>query len=161
MIAKYVGFVIIGVVSFFVGIRLAENDKREIYYGEGMYKLLGHICREIESFRTPLDEIYLDFTDDFLEKELFLDSIRRSSLEKAIIDSGNVFCYRESTYRSLLSFASHLGKSDPDDQVSRCRYMISLVSEDLKKASEEYPKNRKMYLSLSLLAGATVIILLV
>jgi hypothetical protein len=39
--------------------------------------------------------------------------------------------------------------------------MISLVSEGLKKASEEYPKNRKMYLSLSLLAGATVIILLV
>ncbi len=161
MILKYIGFAIIGSVSFLIGIRLSENEKKAIYYGEGMYKLLAHICREIESFRTPLEDIYLSFTDDFLENERFLDKIRSSSLEEAISESGNVFCFKESTYRSLASFAYNLGKSDPSDQISRCRYIISLVSEDLKKATEEYPKNRKMYLSLSLLVGAMVIILLV
>ena len=161
MTFKYIGFVFIAVCSFFFGNGLAVGEKKRIDRGEGMYRLLSHICREIENFRTPLDLIYSGFTDKTLEEIGLLEKIRKRSLEQALSESGNIFCYGEATYKALLSFAANLGKSDPADQVSRCRYIISLVSEDVKKAWDIYPKNKKMYSSLSLLAGAMIIILLV
>ena len=69
--------------------------------------------------------------------------------------------YREQTMVAILNFAEGLGKSEYQDQLSRCKYVISLMDEDLKKSREAYPKNRKMYTSLGLLSGLMIIILMI
>ncbi len=160
MAFKYIGMVFIFVCTTLIGNGLAVAEKRKIEQSEALRAMIAHISREIECFKTPLDTIYFSYSNALLEKNGFLDMVRKKSLKCALEERGNVFCYKEDTYKSLLVFADFLGKSECSDQLSRCKYILSLIDEDLKKSREAYPKNRKMYSSLGVLAGVMIIILL-
>lgn len=160
MTIKYIGMAFIFICSVLTGSGLAIAEKRSLRRSEEICELLSFISREIECFRTPLDSIYSSFKGESLEKNGFLGKVRKESLKSALMDSGNIFCFKEATFSSLVSFSDFIGKSEYSDQVSRCKYVLLQTQEDLKRSKEAYPKNRKMYSSLSILAGMMVIILI-
>ncbi len=160
MTIKYIGMIFIFVCTTLIGNGLAVSEKRKIERGEALRGLIAKISREIECFKAPLDTIYNSYSSTLLDKLGFLEVVRKKSLRDALAESGNIFCYKEDTYNALVGFADFLGKSECSDQLSRCKYILSLIDEDLKKSREAYPKNRKMYSSLGVLAGVMIIILL-
>ncbi len=161
MTVKYIGMLLIFVFTTLVGNGLATAEKRKIENGEALRAFIAHIGREIEYFKTPLDKIFSSFANSILEKNEFLNTVREKSLSDALDKRSSIFCFKEETYKSLLDFSEFLGKSDSSDQLSRCKYILSLIDDDLKKCKEAYPKNRKMYSSLGVLSGVMIIILLV
>lgn len=161
MTVKYIGMLLIFLFTTLVGNGLAISEKRKIEQGEALRALIAHISREIECFKTPLDKIFSSFSNPILEKNGFLNNARERSLGDALNESGNIFCFKEETYKMVVNFGDFLGKSDCSDQLSRCKYILSLIDEELKKCKEAYPKNRKMYSSLGVLSGIMIIILLV
>ncbi|MBE6618898.1 MAG: hypothetical protein E7626_03825 [Ruminococcaceae bacterium] len=161
MTFKYIGMLLIFICSTLIGNGLAIGEKRRIERSDALRELVHFIYREIECFRTPLDEIYLNFSSAPLEKSGFIGDLRGGSLEYAIKNTREGFCFSDQTKVSLVNFAENLGKSEYSDQLSRCKYILSLMDGDIKKSREAYPKNRKMYTSLGLLSGVMIIILMI
>lgn len=157
---KYIGLFLIFIVCTFFGSGLAVAEKRRIERSESIRNLIAHISREIECFRTPLENIYYSFVSEILENCGILEKIRSSGLKNALEEKGNLFCFSDKTFGALINFSDFLGKSEYTDQISRCKYILSLIDEDIKKSREAYPKNRKMYSSLGILAGIMIVILL-
>lgn len=157
---KYIGLFLIFIVCTFLGSGLALAEKRRIERSEGLRALISHISREIECFRTPLENIYSSFSSEALEKNAFLEKVRLSGLKSALEGEKSMFCFSEKSFATLLNFAELLGKSEYSDQTVRCKYILSVLDEDLKICRENYPKNRKMYSSLGILAGIMIVILL-
>ncbi len=161
MTVKYIGMALVLIFTTLVGNGLAIAEKRKVEQSEALRALIAHIYREIECFKTPLDGIFSSFSNKTFEKIGFLDKVVKGSLKDALSGGENLFCFKEETYKKLLAFADFLGKSDSADQISRCKYILSLMDEDIKKSRDQYPKNRKMYSSLGVLSGIMIIILLV
>lgn len=161
MTVKYIGMALVLIFTTLVGNGLAIAEKRRIEQSEALRALIAHITREIECFKTPLDSIFSSFSNKILERIGFLDKVTEGSLKVALSGSENLFCFKEETCKKLLGFADFLGKSDSADQISRCKYVLSLIDDDIKKSRDQYPKNRKMYSSLGVLFGIMIIILLV
>lgn len=161
MTLKYAGMIMIFVCCTLLGNGLAVSEKRRIQRGEALRDLINFIYREIECFRTPLDDIYLNFSNEILEKNGFIRDMRKDSFKYALENMKDPLSYNEQTRIALINFADGLGKSEYQDQISRCKYILSLVDDDLKKSREAYPKNRKMYTSLGLLSGIMIIILMI
>ena len=156
---KYLGMVLVFVSCTVAGSLLATSEKRRLERSEALKALLSHITREIEHFRTPLDTVFASFANEALEKTGFLRDLRENSLSHALLKSGNIFAYSEDTFAAIINFSELLGKSEYNDQVARCKHMLSVLEEDLKKRREEYPKNKKMYTSLGVLSGLMIIVL--
>jgi stage III sporulation protein AB len=157
---KYIGLFLIFIVCTFFGSGLALAEKKRIERSEALRALIAHISREIECFRTPLENIYSSFSSEVLEKNAFLQKVRVSGLKNALEGEMRTFCFDEKSFAALVNFAEFLGKSEYSDQTARCKYILSVLDEDLKKSREAYPKNRKMYSSLGVLAGIMIVILL-
>ena len=157
---KYIGLFLIFIVCTFFGSGLALAEKKRIERSEALRALIAHISREIECFRTPLENIYSTFSSEVLEKNGFLQKVRLSGLKSALENERLIFCFSEKSFASLVNFSEFLGKSEYQDQTARCKYILSILDEDLKKSREAYPKNRKMYSSLGILAGIMIVILL-
>ncbi|MBQ5601325.1 MAG: stage III sporulation protein AB [Clostridia bacterium] len=157
---KYIGLFLIFIVCTFFGSGLALAEKKRIERSEALRALIAHISREIECFRTPLENIYSSFSSEVLEKNAFLQKVRISGLECALEGEMSAFCFDEKSFAALVNFAEFLGKSEYSDQTARCKYILSVLDEDLKIKRENYPKNRKMYSSLGILAGIMIVILL-
>ena len=161
MTLKYLGMILIVLSSTLIGSRLAISEKRRIERSEALCELVHFIYREIECFRTPLDDIYMRFSSPVLDNCGFMSDTREKSLKYALENMKDSLSYREQTVSEIISFADGLGKSEYQDQIARCKYTLSSMDADLKKAKEEYPKNRKMYTSLGLLSGLMIIILMI
>ena len=157
---KYIGLFLIFIVCTFFGSGLALAEKKRIERSEALRALIAHISREIECFRTPLENIYSSFSSEVLEKNAFLQKVRISGLECALEGEMSAFCFDEKSFAALVNFTEFLGKSEYSDQTARCKYILSVLDEDLKIKRENYPKNRKMYSSLGILAGIMIVILL-
>lgn len=157
---KYVGLFLIFIVCTFFGSGLALAEKRRIERSESIRNLIAHISREIECFRTPLENIYSSFSSEVLEKNGFIQKIRSSGMKNALEKERLLFCFSEKSFGALINFSEFLGKSEYQDQITRCKYILSVLDEDLKTSREAYPKNRKMYSSLGILAGIMIVILL-
>ena len=157
---KYIGLFLIFIVCTFFGSGLALAEKKRIERSEALRALIAHTSREIECFRTPLENIYSSFSSEVLEKNDFLQKVRVSGLKSALEGEKTTFCFDEKSFAALVNFAEFLGKSEYSDQTARCKYILSVLDEDLKKSREAYPKNRKMYSSLGILAGIMIVILL-
>ena len=157
---KYIGLFLIFIVCTFFGSGLALAEKRRIEQGEALRALIMHISREIECFRTPLENIYSSFSSETLEKNGFLQKVRTEGFKSTLEGERSIFCFGEKSFGALLNFAEFLGKSEYSDQSARCKYILSVLDEELKTKREAYPKNRKMYSSLGILAGIMIVILL-
>ncbi len=161
MTLKYLGMILIVASSTLIGSRLALSEKRRIERSEALCDLVRFIYREIECFRTPLYDIYMRFSSPVLEKIGFTADARERSLKDALENMKDSLSFRDQTRADIMNFAEGLGKSEYQDQVARCKYVLSVMDEDLKKSKEAYPKNRKMYISLGLLSGLMIIILMI
>ncbi len=157
---KYIGLFLIFIACTFFGSGLAVSEKRRIERSESLRDLILHMQREIECFRSPLENIYSSFSSEVLERSGFIEKLRLNNLKTALEATGNIFCFSDATFNAFLKFADFLGKSEYSDQVARCKYIISLLDDELKKSKEVYPKNRKMYSSLGILMGIMIVILL-
>ena len=157
---KYMGLFLIFIACTFSGFGLALAEKRRIERSEALRTFIAYISREIECFRTPLENIYSSFLSEVLEKNGFLQKVRSLGLKSALEGEKLIFSFSEKSFGALVNFSDFLGKSEYTDQIARCKYILSVLDEDLKICREAYPKNKKMYSSLGILAGIMIVILL-
>lgn len=125
----------------------------------GIIRLAERIKARIECFRSPLDEIYKDFTHPFLDSIGFTCELRENGLGFALVKTRSRLCLSRELFSEISEFAEGLGKSYADEQVRYCTSYINKLEKALSELDESIPVKTRMSLSLSAAGAAMAAIL--
>ena len=142
------------------GIISAAQKADTIKYTEALISLVSFIKFKISSYRTELSEIYCEFENDYMKKSGSLQILRDKGFKEALIYSDKRTKLPENEARTLREFAEKLGSSDVQDQLENIDAALRLLGDCRDELKEKYPSQKKMYISLGMLAGALVVIIL-
>ena len=143
------------------GIYLGNFKGKRIRYVESLIYFIRHIRYRITYFRSEIKDIYLGFTNDFLQYSGFLNRLENNSIYEVVSIYSARYQIREYESGLLLNFASSLGKSSWEDQVEMCNLVSDMLEKYLDELKEKYPEERKLVISLGIIAGllATVVLI--
>ena len=142
------------------GIFSAAQKSDTIKYTEALISLVSFIKFKISSCRTELSEIYCEFENDYMKKCGSLQILRDKGFKEALIYSDKRTKLPENKARTLREFAEKLGSSDVQDQLDNLDAALKFLGDCRDELKEKYPSQKKMYISLGMLAGALAVIIL-
>ena len=157
---KILGMVLLFAACSFAGIISAAQKADTIKYIEALISLVSFIKFKISSCRTELNEIYGEFENEYMKKCGSLQILRDKGFKEALIYSDKRTKLPENEARTLREFAEKLGSSDVQDQLETLDATMMLLSDCRDELKEKYPSQKKLYVSLGMLAGALAVIIL-
>ncbi|MBQ8208231.1 MAG: stage III sporulation protein AB [Clostridia bacterium] len=155
---KIIGAVLLLISAFLCSLYLISKEKKHVELLGGFNELIREIYKQIEMLNLPVPEI-LERAD---ERFLTLCGIREGeaiSLEKLIDLTENRLDPKEREI--IMSFASGLGRCYRDEQLRLCKYYSGELESCLAARKNDYPKKRKLIITLTVCAALGIIILII
>ncbi len=154
---KIIGAAVIMAASAGLGFSMSENLKRRITAVNSLVGFVEFISSDIMLFRTPLDTIYESVSDEFLIKSGFRDRLG-SGVYTAAWESGLLMGNEE---REIIKdFSDKIGGGSVDDMVKLCTYTSSRLKSVSDRLNRDLPDKRRVYHTVSILTGASAVIIL-
>lgn len=157
---KHAAMLIIFSVFSYGGFYFASVETKKISLCDAVISLIRYIRQRAEYYRQPPDGIYSSFSNPVFEKSGFGECLRKHGLESALMQYKEALGYDEFTFSALVTFAADIGKLPLEEQLCSCDYVISILEENSSKLKSEYPKKQKLYRSLGICIGVSIIIIL-
>lgn len=158
MMIKALGCITILSASALLSMMLGRIGKNRLCAIDETKKLLQHICRNIESFLTPVGMMLTSYRSQYLEETGFADAMRKDGLCAAFLRG--YLDLPEDAEEMMIEFSSELGDSYADDEVKRCRHYLTLLEQIEVSERERVEKNRDLYRFLPPLGALSLIIIL-
>ena len=146
---KYFGALLIMCGCITLSYFYEKNEKNKIRHLIKMKDFITFIRTKINLFLTPLSELYEEYNDDFIA-ELSKDGF--STLNKYF--NNNICEYLEDFFKSM-------GKGMKDEELALCDYTITQLSAGIEKAEAEYKNKIKVFRTLVIFSGASLVILVI
>ena len=140
---QFVDGALLFAASLGVSIMLTYESKRRIQNIEAVIRLIEFIKRNIDSFLTPLNGIYTEYSCDVLERCGFSEEMKTQGLKSAV-ECGYLHL-PEKMDDAFLSFAEKLGEGYRDEEVKRCEYYLGIFADLAEGEREKARKNRDLY----------------
>lgn len=166
IILKIIILILIFGVSYIIGVMIAKQYSKRVEELEDMKNSLIILQTKVRFSKEPLSLIFKYISNISKNKEVFYkanenmktmlagEAWRNSlhtvhtNLEKEDIDI-------------LVSLGNMLGKTDSEGQVNHIEEIKELLSIQLKNANLEKEKNEKLYKTLGMTIGLTIVIILI
>ena len=126
-----------------------KNQKNKIKYLIKMRDFVMYVRTKIELFLTPRSKLFVEYNDDCIKSVLNDDKDNLS----------RYFDKRDSEY--ICAFLESLGKGMKDEELSLCDYTISRLSDSIEKSESELKNKIKVFRTLAIFGGASLIILII
>lgn len=156
---KYIGLAILFLSSVCIGQTTANTYKTSVKQMEAFIQFIKYIKSQIEHYNTSYPDIFAKYTNPILEKNGFINTLRSSDWKSALDKS--IFNFDNNVKDILYSFGNELGKSLKDEQLINCTYTIEQLEIHYNNNKSELPKKTKLCTSLSLMAGLSIVIILI
>lgn len=147
---KILGCALIFVSSLLCSYFYEKNIKKKIDTLEELVDLISLIKNKIEYFSEPINKIFLEYNT----KNTFIKNLLESK-ETAIT------YFDQEIQKQVSRFFSEIGNGYKKEQIALCDYNIQLLNNKLTKIKNEYPNKIKIFRSIALFVGISIIILLV
>lgn len=158
---KWCGAALVLVFVLFLSREYSSYAERRAREGESFIRLLAHIEKMIDSYLLPHGELFLGFSDDWLEKSGFLGKLREGSgLSHAFSSASDRLAVSEPIKARLAEYFSGFGKGYKEAELLRLRECRTDVEKMLSAERTELEKNVKVTRAL-LLGGAAGIVILI
>lgn len=155
---KIIGAVIVIASSAFVGITLGENIKHRLHSIALLIDFIEYVSMNVTLYRTPLDEIFKGIKNAEMEKCGFLQKLS-TGIYTAAKNSGLLTGDEEA--KLIRNFDEKIGKGSADESEKLCSYTVSRLKSIEEKLRQELPEKRRVYNTVSILAGASAVIILI
>ncbi len=155
---KLIGAVILVLAALFCSAYILLREKKHIEQLGGFTELIRQIYKQIEAFNLPVPDIMKSLDRDILK------SCGASGQEGLTIES---LVSREELFlnqkekKIILDFSQGLGRCYRDEQLKLCKYYLDELEGRLSIIRSEYPKKRKLTLTLCFCAALGLIILMI
>lgn len=152
------GGVVLVVCAFFYGLEKSRVETKKLEMTESMCAFVEYIGQQIETFRTPLQRIFEEFSDERLEKEGFLNILRERGLSASLTQikeklPREAFCEME-------RFSNSLGAGYEKGQAELCSYTVKRLEKTAFEGRERLAQRLRMYRLLPVLLALSLVILL-
>lgn len=159
---KYVGIIIVsGAVSLY-GAYLSSGIIQRKKTRAALLELLIYIKSNIENAALPLETIYKNFSDKYLEKSGFIEKLRSGrpdALYYALENTDIVF--DEGIMELYMGVAKNIGTSAfKDVEAEKLKSTIPLIKAQTEKLDKYDDSKSELYKKLGILAGLFLAILL-
>ena len=141
------------------GIERGRRERERLLAIEGLMAFVSYTEEQISTFRTPLNKIYKDFSNKYLDRCGFTSLLSEKGLDVALGSLQRVLSAE--VMAEAYSFAASLGGGYSEGQQSLCRYTLSRLEGEKQRLSEGLSEKIKMYRLLPILFAACIIILLI
>lgn len=158
---------IVGIVCALTGSYFAERLHKRVIMLEKTELMLSVIYNEIKYISLPAVQLVdLLSTKSELKELKFIRSCRRylnegdpfpESWKKSLSASTSSLNRRDTEL--IISFGENFGTTDNDGQLSKCALYLELLKSNYNEAVNNYSRYSKLFKSLGVLAGLSVIIL--
>lgn len=155
---KAIGAVILFLSALGFALYRIYGEKKHIRLLRGFSVLLGDIYRQIDLLNLPVAEILKGADKSFLSlcganpaEEIDLATLCALCEDRLDKNESEI----------ITAFASCLGRSYRDEQLRLCKYYSEELDTCLSLRETEYPKKRKLMLTLSLCLALGIIILII
>lgn len=155
---KIVGALIVIIASVGVGYVMSDSLGTRLRSVEALARFVDHISVNIDMYKTPLCEIYDSFDDKYLASRGFTACLDRGIYAAA--ESAGLLRGDEEA-ELIKVFGEKIGGGGADDMVKLCSYTSSRLMSIADKLRKELPEKQKVYRTISVLAGISVVIMLV
>lgn len=156
---KLIGLAVLFITSICIGQTMIFTYKTSVKQIESFIQFIKYIKSQVEYYNMPYPDIFDKYSNPTLEKCGFINTLRTSGWKIAIDNS--IFYFNSNIKELLSNFGNELGKSMKQDQIINCTYTIEQLEIQYQNAKSELPKRTKLYNSLSLMAGISIIIILI
>lgn len=147
---KIIGSILIFLSSLLCTYYYEKSLKTKISHLEDIIAFISYAKSKIEYFSLPINQIYEKYES---KSKLINNLINSKSAEGADFD--------KESKKIVSEFFGALGNGFKKEQIALCEYTNDVLSSNLAKSKEEYPKKIKIFRSLALFTGISLIILLV
>ena len=155
---KILGAAVIIAASFFAGHLYTEKQKKRMSDISALREFLEHIGMCIRMFSTPLFEIFHEYKSSYLDDRGFFDFIDNGifyAAEKSGLIGGN------EEKELLRLFDEKIGTGSAEDSVAICTFTVEKLKTLEEKLFQDFPGRQKTYKTIFILAGISIIIVLI
>ena len=147
--------------SLYLCFSFAAFERRRLEQCEGFLLLLRHIKAQISCFRMPLARIFESFQCPELARCGFLQAVQEhGDFAQALRECKGKIWLSGEEMDLLFAFASELGRSYFEEQISLCDYYIGEFEQAYASRRRDLPVRTKLYRSLFLTGALLVVIVL-
>ena len=144
--------------AFLWGCERTSKEKKKLSIIGELNSLVRYIESHIRNFRTPLFDIYEQYSSKELMKCGFIETMRADGFLAAVSKVEGILPVE--TVDHLKKFGKMIGNGYEKEQSELCLFLSEQLLAKEKKLYGELPKKVKMYRLLPVLLAVTVIILL-
>lgn len=159
---RFTAYLLIVIASYLLAANQCNRLTRAILLQEGIYDFLQYVKRSVLCYRLSLEDIVTSFQNEALEAVGFYDAVYQSgSLLKAFDTVGRDFLFLPEETRAIRHFFFELGTLTVSEQLISCEDALSVLDKGLTKRKSEYSVKRRLYMTLGLCAGFSIVVLLI
>ena len=155
---KLTGAALIIIASIGIGLAMSDSLRNRLRSVEALAGFVDYVSINIQLYRTPLEDIYKSFDDKYLAEKEFIQKLD-SGVYSAARNSGLLRGDEEDDI--IRAFSEKIGRGSADDMVKLCSYTCVRLRNIEEKLRRELPDKQRVYRTISALAGASVVIMLI
>ncbi len=156
---KAIGTVIILTACCLYGNALTKSAERSLLATDALISFVAYINTSIKTARIPLGNIFSSFFNEELSKLGFIEKLNSDGLAAAI---KTVEEYLSAEGIEAMNYLNaNIGGMDIESQSRICEYVEDKLKKELESMKQTFNEKRRMYRMLPVLAGISVIILIV
>lgn len=145
------------IFSVYLGFSEVRRMNSRLATLKSLSALIAQFRRRIECFREPINSIYASLSDEHLKSIGFLSDLKSGGIAFAAEKCADLTPEEKI---SLKNFSEKLSEYYPEDAVKLCDLIYSEIYDSFLKAEREFAPRAKLYKTLPLLGGISVILLL-
>ena len=159
IIVKLIGAATLLVTSVYYGQVKITAERVRITKLSALADMVKFIGEKIEHFSTPLPEILSEYSNSYLDRIGYLESVRSHGLNKTVSDLE--LSEADTEYILVMQFADSIGKGYKDEEVSLCKYTHMKLAECEVKLSSALKDKEKLYRTIPPMLALSVILILI
>jgi len=158
VLLKILGAVIIISSSLGVGYLLNDNMKKRLEGIITLAEFVDYISMNISLYKTPLDDIFRSYSGNYHKKCNFAEKLQ-GGIYFAAKESGLLL--GDDEREVMRSFSEKIGTGTVEESVKLCSYTSSRLRTIEEHLRHDLPDKQRVYRTISLLAGASAVIMMI
>ena len=168
IIVKFILLAVILGISAFIGINISKKYSTRVKELKEMQRALHIFEEKIKFTYEPIPEVFEEISEKCTESigNIFSEASQNMKFEFAGVAWENALDNSKTKFTkedidTLKGLSKMLGKTDLEGQVSEIRLTEKFLDTKIKEAELERNKSEKLYRTLGLTAGLTIVIILI
>ena len=168
IIVKFIFLIFIFFTSSIIGLNISKKYSEREKELKQFFQALTIFEEKIKFTYEPIPDVFFDISENFDAplKDIFYNASEKmqsesasEAWEDAIDESKNNLTKEDKA--SIKALAKMLGKTDLDGQVSEIRLTKQFIKTKIEEAEFQRNKNEKLYKTLGITFGLTIVIILI